>query len=64
MVAGCRFWGEDEEQAAQDHARRRGQLGVEALLENGGGAGEQGGLRAGVQAGGRDWRHSPMGRRP
>ena len=44
MVAGCRFWGEDEKQTAQDQARRRGELGVEALLEEGGGAGEQGGL--------------------
>ena len=51
MVAGCRFRGEDEQSAAQHQPPRRGELGVEALLEDRGRAGEQRGLRAGVEAG-------------
>jgi hypothetical protein len=50
MVAGRRFWGDNEQHAAQHQPRRRGDLGVEAVVEDGLGAGEAGGLNAGVQA--------------
>ena len=52
MVASRRLWGEDKQRSAQHQARRRGELGVEALLEDGGRSGEEGGLRSGVEAGG------------
>ena len=52
MVAGRRFRGEDEQGATQHQPSRRGELGVEAILEDRCRAGEEGCLRAGVEAGG------------
>ena len=49
MVAGCRLWGEDEQRAAQHHARCRRDLGVEAVGQDGIGAGEAGQLGRGVE---------------
>jgi hypothetical protein len=51
MVAGRSLWGEDEQEASHHQARGGGQLGVEALVEDGAGAGEARGLRPGVEAG-------------
>ncbi len=51
MVAGCRLWGEDEQQSADHQPGGGGQLGVEALLEHRGRTGEERGLRAGVEPG-------------
>jgi hypothetical protein len=50
MVAGRGFWGDNEQRAAQHQARRSGDLGVEAVVEDRFGAGETGGLGAGVEA--------------
>jgi hypothetical protein len=52
MVAGRRLWGEDEQQAAEHHAPGRGDLGVEALGEDGFRAREAGQLGGRVEAGG------------
>ncbi len=51
MVAGCRSWGEDEQQAAEHQPARRGELSVEAVGQDRGGAGEAGRLRTGVEPG-------------
>jgi hypothetical protein len=51
MVAGRRFWGHNEQRAAQHQARRRRDLGIEAVIEDCLGAGEAGGLGARVESG-------------
>jgi hypothetical protein len=50
MVAGRRLWGHHEKRAAQHQPRRRGDLGVEAVVENRLGAGEAAGCGADVQS--------------
>jgi hypothetical protein len=49
MVAGRCFRGEDEQGAAEHQAGGGGDLGVEAVVEDGGGAGEARGLLARVE---------------
>ena len=49
MVAGGGFWGDNEERAAQHQAGGRGDLGVEAVVEDGLGAGEATRLGTNVQ---------------
>ena len=49
MVAGRRLWGCNEQRAAQHQARRSGDLGIEAVVENRPGAGEARGLGAAVE---------------
>ena len=49
MVAGRCFWGEDEQGTAQHQPGRRGDLGVEAVVEDRPGAGEAGGLGSSVK---------------
>jgi hypothetical protein len=51
MVAGCRLWSADQQQGTQHHPGDRGQLAVEAVLEDRARSGEAGGLRALVEAG-------------
>lgn len=51
MVAGCRFWGRNEERAAQHQACGGGDLGVKAVVEDRLGAGEAGGLDTRVEPG-------------
>jgi hypothetical protein len=51
MVAGRCLWGEDEHRAAEHQAGRGGDLGVEAVVEDGSGAGEARGLGASVETG-------------
>jgi hypothetical protein len=51
MVAVRRFWGHNKEQPAQHQSARGGDLGVEAVLEDRGGAGELRGLGARVEPG-------------
>jgi hypothetical protein len=51
MVAGRRLWGEDEQQPAQHHAARGGDLGVVALGEDGVGTREARQLGGRVEAG-------------
>ncbi len=53
MVAGRGFWSHNEERSAQHQAGRGGDLGVEAVVENGLGAGEARGLGTHVEAGGK-----------
>ena len=53
MVAGRRLWGCNEERSAQHQAGRGGDLGIEAVVEDGLGAGEARGLCADVEAGGK-----------
>jgi hypothetical protein len=49
MVAGRRLRGRDQQQAAEHQAGRRGDLGVEAVEQDGGGGGEARRLGAGVE---------------
>ncbi|HEU4944219.1 MAG TPA: hypothetical protein VFT10_03570 [Solirubrobacterales bacterium] len=49
MVAGCRFRGHNQERAPQHQAGRGGDLGVEAVQEDRGRAGEARGLLTGVE---------------
>jgi len=51
MVAGRRFWGCNEERSAQHQAGRGGNLGIEAVVEDGLGAGEARRLAAGIEPG-------------
>ena len=51
MVAGCRFWGGNEEQRAQYQPRERGDLAIETISQDGGRSGEPGRLFAGVEPG-------------
>jgi hypothetical protein len=51
MVAGRRLWGRNEERSAKHQACRGGDLGVEAVVEDGLGTGEARGLAAGIEAG-------------
>ena len=51
MVAGRRLRGEYEQRSAQHQARRGGDLGVEAVVEDGACAGEAGGWPAVVETG-------------
>jgi hypothetical protein len=50
MVAGRRLWGRNEERSAQHQAGRGGDLGVEAVVEDGLGTGEARRLAAGIDA--------------
>ncbi len=50
MVAGCRLWGHNEECAAEHQAGCRGDLGIEAVVEDRLRSGEAGCLGAGVEA--------------
>ena len=50
MVAGRRLWGDDEERAAEHQPRSGGELGVEAVLEHRGRAGEHRRLFADVES--------------
>jgi elongation factor G len=49
MVAGRGFWGDNEQRAAEHQAGGRGDLSVEAVVEDGLGAGEAAGLGADIQ---------------
>jgi hypothetical protein len=51
MVAGRRFWGCNEERAAQHQACRGGDLGIEAVVKDGLGTREARRLAAGIEAG-------------
>jgi elongation factor G len=51
MVAGGGFWGDNEERTAQHQAGGGGDLGVEAVVEDGLGAGEARGLDTRVEPG-------------
>ncbi len=51
MVAGRRFWGENEERAAQHQARGGGDLGIEAVVEDRLGAGKARRLDTHVKSG-------------
>jgi len=50
MVAGRRFWSEDEQYSAHHQADGRGDLDIEGVVEDGPGAGEAGRLDADVGA--------------
>ena len=52
MVAGRRFWGQDKQQPGQHQTPRRGELGIEAVAEDGGRSREARGLRSLVETGG------------
>jgi len=50
MVAGRRSWGHNEQRSSQHQASRRGDLGVEAVVDDGLRSREAGGRRADVEA--------------